>query len=371
MGLETHDRSGTTRNCRKIEKSTGQRRGWRDSFNATKSRLLISSAIALAFQFTGSGAASAAERTLIQCPLYIGHTDSVGTAPRVSFDEAIRATASTTALAAPVQTDSDGIVTTELTPKSVTQPDIVLTAEEPVSNKASTETTAAPLVSPLKNAETAESPHPAETASAATSPWSRATSSEPEGALATAAPLVPQNKVPTLEDEIRAAIDATKIEEATATKPRRIVSMAPVRSEGDDEAPVVAASTTLPTKAEKPLSEDLAIVAEAELNAAPVAIPPVEAPAPVILPVWTSAPGALLTNVLEEWAADDGWTVFNQSGAIWKVTVPFTYEGTFEDAAIELISGFSHANPRPQATVYPNKTIVIRRFDNRKASNDN
>lgn len=208
-----------------------------------------------------------------------------------------------------------------------------------------TEVIAAQLSASLTNADAAETPHPAETADAAFHQWRRvnSTSTATEAVTRPTASddgLIVGGSTDDLADQIRAALDSVN-----EVEPDQAATPSPAEEDievaGADESAVVLS----------------------------VAAPAVDE-TPVVEPTyWRANPGVLLTTALEAWAEQDGWSVQNQSGSIWKVTVPVELTGSFEDAATKLVSGFGRAAPRPVIHLYPNKVLIIRRFGDREASN--
>ena len=84
---------------------------------------------------------------------------------------------------------------------------------------------------------------------------------------------------------------------------------------------------------------------------------PIEVAPP--LPTWRAAPGDSLAATLSDWAREEGWTVIANSDVEWRINAPVAITADFEQAAAELVSGFSRATPQPVARMFPNKVIVL------------
>lgn len=76
--------------------------------------------------------------------------------------------------------------------------------------------------------------------------------------------------------------------------------------------------------------------------------------------LWEAPAGRTLREVLESWADQDPqWRVHWEASASYPLSAGHTFEGTFEEAATELLSAFEFAQPRLVPFKTANKIFVI------------
>lgn len=89
-------------------------------------------------------------------------------------------------------------------------------------------------------------------------------------------------------------------------------------------------------------------------QAAPVA----SVPSPP-LPVWSASPGTFLTDTVKSWAKTAGYKVVQEGADDWKIAVPVSVQGTFEEALSQLVRGFEGTGRPPAISIYSNKVVKI------------
>ena len=83
------------------------------------------------------------------------------------------------------------------------------------------------------------------------------------------------------------------------------------------------------------------------------AAPPAEQPA------WTAETGRTLRAVLQDWAAQAGWSLVWQSAYDYPLEASARLGGDFPSAAVTLLKGFSEAQPPPTARLFRGNNVLI------------
>ena len=82
---------------------------------------------------------------------------------------------------------------------------------------------------------------------------------------------------------------------------------------------------------------------------------PVAAP----LPVWKAKSGEYLTDTLRRWGKTAGYKVLKEGADDWRISVPVTVKGTFEEATAQLVRGFEGTGRPPGVSIYSNKVVKV------------
>ena len=87
----------------------------------------------------------------------------------------------------------------------------------------------------------------------------------------------------------------------------------------------------------------------------------VKAPAPklVPLPVLNAKAGEYLTDTITRWGKTAGYKVIKDGVDDWRLSVPVTVEGTFEEALQQLVRGFEGTGRPPGVSIYSNKVVKV------------
>ena len=83
------------------------------------------------------------------------------------------------------------------------------------------------------------------------------------------------------------------------------------------------------------------------------------APKPVPLPVWKAKAGEYLTDTITRWGKTAGYKVIKDGVDDWRLSVPVTVEGTFEEALQQLVRGFEGTGRPPGVSIYSNKVVKV------------
>jgi LysM repeat protein len=83
------------------------------------------------------------------------------------------------------------------------------------------------------------------------------------------------------------------------------------------------------------------------------------APKPVPLPVWNAKAGEYLTDTITRWGKTAGYKVIKDGVDDWRLSVPVTVEGTFEEALQQLVRGFEGTGRPPGVSIYSNKVVKV------------
>ena len=84
---------------------------------------------------------------------------------------------------------------------------------------------------------------------------------------------------------------------------------------------------------------------------------PVKVAAP--LPVWKAKSGEYLTDTLRRWGKTAGYKVLKEGADDWRISVPVTVMGTFEEATAQLVRGFEGTGRPPGVSIYSNKVVKV------------
>jgi LysM repeat protein len=99
-----------------------------------------------------------------------------------------------------------------------------------------------------------------------------------------------------------------------------------------------------------------ALAKSSPLPSSKVAVPaPVAAP----LPVWKAKSGEYLTDTLRRWGKTAGYKVLKEGADDWRISVPVTVMGTFEEATAQLVRGFEGTGRPPGVSIYSNKVVKV------------
>ena len=99
-----------------------------------------------------------------------------------------------------------------------------------------------------------------------------------------------------------------------------------------------------------------ALAKTSPLPSSKVAVPvPVSAP----LPVWKAKSGEYLTDTLRRWGKTAGYKVLKEGTDDWRISVPVSVRGTFEEAIAQLVRGFEGTGRPPGVSIYSNKVVKV------------
>ena len=87
----------------------------------------------------------------------------------------------------------------------------------------------------------------------------------------------------------------------------------------------------------------------------------VAVPAPVVapLPVWHAKSGEYLTDTLRRWGKTAGYKILKEGSDDWRLSVPVSVKGTFEEAIAQLVRGFEGTGRPPGISIYSNKVVKV------------
>jgi LysM repeat protein len=87
----------------------------------------------------------------------------------------------------------------------------------------------------------------------------------------------------------------------------------------------------------------------------------VAAPVPIAapLPVWHAKSGEYLTDTLRRWGKTAGYKIIKEGADDWRLSVPVSVRGTFEEAISQLVRGFEGTGRPPGISIYSNKVVKV------------
>jgi LysM repeat protein len=87
----------------------------------------------------------------------------------------------------------------------------------------------------------------------------------------------------------------------------------------------------------------------------------VAAPVPIAapLPVWHAKSGEYLTDTLRRWGKTAGYRIIKEGADDWRLSVPVSVRGTFEEATSQLVRGFEGTGRPPGISIYSNKVVKV------------
>ena len=87
----------------------------------------------------------------------------------------------------------------------------------------------------------------------------------------------------------------------------------------------------------------------------------VAVPVPVVvpLPVWHAKSGEYLTDTLRRWGKTAGYKILKEGSDDWRLSVPVSVKGTFEEAIAQLVRGFEGTGRPPGISIYSNKVVKV------------